>query len=276
MVHPTKTPGFVRRLLRSLSAFEFGSAPSALLLQVWFWSFTPQELALDDAGVLLASAIRRRQIDSFDSLREHCTNNNNNFPLVVTSDMVDAASRIGVPVLDRLWQLHCDQLHLPPIKFPSTATATAIDGARDVDTLDWWWQKHTQLGLPFKSVAAVHHAFTGRTARQVVQHIPTPIARSKLPTNIDDRPMQLAICQWWRDRATKNGLCSPSRQCTGTLVVDTLLFTASAQGRADTLDWIWRMSSSLRATGSGSIESLSFVAPDVIVITYATLKDALP
>ncbi|KAI9219525.1 hypothetical protein BC828DRAFT_163634 [Blastocladiella britannica] len=203
---PAVVPDFIRSLLRqckSFSALKDDDTPSLPLLQAWFSSFTPCGLALADAGALLVSTIRRSDLDAFEWLCECCANKQNNLPLVVTADMVDAASKAGVLMLDRLWHLHCDRLHLQPIEFPSTIKA--IDDAQDVATLDWWWQKHTQFGLPFEYLEAVHRAFTGSVSSDVV-YPKSSGTRQLPPTIVEDRPTQLAMCQWWRDRATVDGL----------------------------------------------------------------------
>ncbi|KAI9219414.1 hypothetical protein BC828DRAFT_386224 [Blastocladiella britannica] len=135
-----------------------------------------------------------------------CVNIHNNkyyLPLQVTTEMVDAASTAGVHMLDIVWQMHCHLLRLPPMDFPHTTKA--IDSAQDVDTLKWWWQKHVQFGLPFKHAEAVHGAIAGRVARETVPDPVQPKAHW-LATVKEDRPTQLAMCQWWRDRATIDGL----------------------------------------------------------------------
>ncbi|KAI9223665.1 hypothetical protein BC828DRAFT_436772 [Blastocladiella britannica] len=200
VVYPAQIPGFVRCLLRqcpSFAIFKSGPTASLPLLRIWLTHFTPREFGLDNAGPLLAYAIRRHDLDGFEWLCKYCANEKNNFPLTVTAAMVDSASTNGVLMLDRLWQLYCDQLHLLPADSPSTFAA--FDSAQD------WWQKHTQFGLPLVYLEAVYSAMMGRIPRDVLLDAYSGSRRPR-PIVTEDRPIQLAICQWWRDRATMGGL----------------------------------------------------------------------
>ncbi|KAI9220962.1 hypothetical protein BC828DRAFT_415252 [Blastocladiella britannica] len=157
----------------------------------------------------------------------------------VTQGMVFGASRGGVPMLDRVWQLHCDVLGLPANKFPTSATA--VDSRRDVATLGWWWTKHKEHGLKFIYADALYYAMIAFKGAR-------------------DASMRLAACHWWRDRARHHvdELSLPPTYM--------LLVHASTYNHVDTLNWIWQ----------ASVADPASVGPQTIHISRATRHTVLP
>ncbi|KAI9217168.1 hypothetical protein BC828DRAFT_408757, partial [Blastocladiella britannica] len=187
---PALVPRFLRKLLRQTSSFSITATeshtPTLALACAWTTVYSVSELELDFSPLSVA-AFNSGQIDLYDWLCDTIRP-----PVVITAAMVDAASCVGAPMVDRLWQQHCDTL--PPNEFPYSAKA--VDNTTDVATLDWWWQKHVQLGLPFKYTEAVHSAFTARLPREQYTWF----------VSSGPCPNHLAMCRWWRDRATLDGL----------------------------------------------------------------------
>ncbi|KAI9217206.1 hypothetical protein BC828DRAFT_391774 [Blastocladiella britannica] len=183
-------PRFLRIVLRTCTVFSLKrpDVPLAVgLVRAWLSVYSISELPLDPSALLVrALADGPHPLEVLDLIM-------NQKRLAVSADMVDAASRAGVPALERLWYWHHIQQH-HHTAFPYSVKA--VDNALDVATLAWWWHRHTNHDLPFMYDEAVHLALTARMLFEQTQQWAI-----KPPS-----PYHLAMCRWWRDRAMVDGL----------------------------------------------------------------------